>query len=900
MKMALGLKTLLLSLSLLTANAKTLKVDTLTPSVTNGDLTLSRDGTGDIVFDTYNGLLKAASGVVSAGQADLTSEVTGILPLANGGTGSATQNFVDLTTAQSVAGNKTLTGSTDIQNRFTVTTTSNSSIPCPKMTEAQRDVLATPTSGDCVFNTDTDQLNIYAAGAWGIVAGGGGGSLDIVYQEDFEGQVSSSDFTCGTNLTAADDTSTPLNDDTSITFTQGATPPTVGIKCAGPTVNLPVKAQAKNLVEVCFEATYTGNDNEVAVNIESGGSDLVQVLVEKSSTAKKHCGYFSTSSTVSVDLDIEILTPNADEVLEVDDVEITIDPLTPTDIYASSEWQSYTPTFSGFGTPTAVNISWRRDGQDMVIEGTFDTGTVTANPMAVSLPSGYSLDSSILTDFDSEVGSASQSGTGASNQLFSAANISWKAFVDTSTSSSLIYLTDTTNGSGGPVFSKRNANAVCNSGTRISFKAKVPIAGWSDTAQGVVVKNRTDSASVENHFSAKITNNGTTCSVVTDSENVEWLGTCTRNSLGTTTTTINSGISGDPMNCFASTGGSLNRLAEPLTVTNTSVQVETRATSGTLFDIDYQIFCSKRGTDYIKETDKVYTVDVANLRGNWVRGENNAGTSLTASATDIDFIEVTDTASAWDGDSYTVQESNSKIDISAGVHFTTASTRELALYKNGTLYANLETGYTSSKPTARYLSSRGEFAKGDVLSIRSEASGTLDTSNTVEHYLNIVEEYPDTGVYLGSFAQPTCYVKDVKSSGTNGGTATSGAWRARDLNTLEGDCSFLSLASNTITIEAGAYNVNCKAPFRGVVNSTKVRLYNSTDALTAIVGETSVAGEADDYITPEIMGKITITSPKDFLLQYQVVTTKATQGLGIATGFSENEVYSQCSITKVR
>lgn len=38
------------------------------------------------------------------------ANVTGTLAVANGGTGSATQNFVDLTTAQSIAGNKTFSG----------------------------------------------------------------------------------------------------------------------------------------------------------------------------------------------------------------------------------------------------------------------------------------------------------------------------------------------------------------------------------------------------------------------------------------------------------------------------------------------------------------------------------------------------------------------------------------------------------------------------------------------------------------------------------------------------------------------------------------------------------------------------------------------------------------------
>jgi len=46
------------------------------------------------------------------GLIDLTSEITGTLPIANGGTGSATQNFVDLTTTQSVSGDKNFTSGT--------------------------------------------------------------------------------------------------------------------------------------------------------------------------------------------------------------------------------------------------------------------------------------------------------------------------------------------------------------------------------------------------------------------------------------------------------------------------------------------------------------------------------------------------------------------------------------------------------------------------------------------------------------------------------------------------------------------------------------------------------------------------------------------------------------------
>ena len=53
---------------------------------------------------------------LSAATAATAGNVTGIVQIANGGTGSATQNFVDLSTAQTVAGDKTFTGSISALN----------------------------------------------------------------------------------------------------------------------------------------------------------------------------------------------------------------------------------------------------------------------------------------------------------------------------------------------------------------------------------------------------------------------------------------------------------------------------------------------------------------------------------------------------------------------------------------------------------------------------------------------------------------------------------------------------------------------------------------------------------------------------------------------------------------
>lgn len=59
---------------------------------------------GTFATDLANGDWVEVSGMQIV---DLATGVTGVLPVANGGTGSATQNFVDLTTNQTVAGEKT-------------------------------------------------------------------------------------------------------------------------------------------------------------------------------------------------------------------------------------------------------------------------------------------------------------------------------------------------------------------------------------------------------------------------------------------------------------------------------------------------------------------------------------------------------------------------------------------------------------------------------------------------------------------------------------------------------------------------------------------------------------------------------------------------------------------------
>jgi hypothetical protein len=103
----------------------TIKSLTLTNalSIANGGTGLTSYTIGDLIFAsgtttltkladvaTGNALISGGVGVApSWGKIGLTTHVSGTLPIANGGTGSTTQNFVDLTNTQTVAGLKTFT-----------------------------------------------------------------------------------------------------------------------------------------------------------------------------------------------------------------------------------------------------------------------------------------------------------------------------------------------------------------------------------------------------------------------------------------------------------------------------------------------------------------------------------------------------------------------------------------------------------------------------------------------------------------------------------------------------------------------------------------------------------------------------------------------------------------------
>jgi hypothetical protein len=144
------------------------------------------------------------------------------------------------------------------------------------------------------------------------------------------------------------------------------------------------------------------------------------------------------------------------------------------------------------------------------------------------------------------------------------------------------------------------------------------------------------------------------------------------------------------------------------------------------------------------------------------------------------------------------------------------------------------------------------------------------------------------------------------AANTAGGSATSGAWGVRPLNTtVVNDISGCSLSSNQITLPAGTYILRGYGMFGGAQVRVRNAFYNTTDSTFTVLslsgtGVTSGTAANQSSIQCLINGYFTIGSSKVFEFQYRVSTTDSTNGLGEPSNLdSKEELYSYIELTKV-
>lgn len=230
----------------------------------------------------------------------------------------------------------------------------------------------------------------------------------------------------------------------------------VGMLITG--LNIPVGTTIIALNSTTLTATMSAASTGTASGIR-----ISNIITKKSFSFDIPNNCLSLSWTISSV--VEVSTESY-----VDDIVIalTATALTSTSIsqttFNATDWTAYTPTFTGFGTPTAVEFEYRQNGQNYDIRGKFASGVSTAVEARISLPlAATSAGTGVIPSIQA-------AGFGG---LSSAAASQFIPLIEPSVG----YITLGTQSSGAGGLTKQNASTLISSGQSLSIFASVPIAG---------------------------------------------------------------------------------------------------------------------------------------------------------------------------------------------------------------------------------------------------------------------------------------------------------------------------------------------------------------------------------------------------------------------------------------
>lgn len=239
-----------------------------------------------------------------------------------------------------------------------------------------------------------------------------------------------------------------------------------------------------------FDVALDGQNCEAQL-IYKGDASLYKMYVEKPAGTKvsqdlQLLDSGSYSKTASVIFPCGVSTDAATVILEPTSSSAAA--IKVTDVYAgkatnlsnasiATDWVAYTPTFTGFGTVTSVNVYSRRVGDTLEVQGSFVTGTVSASNAAFTL--GYNGVNGTLIVATRGLGTTSVVG----HAVRSVNSVFGDTLLATPASSILSF---SYQGTGTAGLTPQAGNAIFGNGQTISFRAVVPIEGWTST--GVAVR----------------------------------------------------------------------------------------------------------------------------------------------------------------------------------------------------------------------------------------------------------------------------------------------------------------------------------------------------------------------------------------------------------------------------
>jgi hypothetical protein len=268
---------------------------------------------------------------------------------------------------------------------------------------------------------------------------------------------------------------------------------------------------------------------------------------------------------------------------------------------------------------------------------------------------------------------------------------------------------------------------------------------------------------------------------------------------------------------------------------------------------------------------------------------------------------------------------------------TGTTTVDINLIRSGTSTTIFTT--QSNRPTLQYNNSTGwilatpditSFGVGDVLeldidsvsllsdtlvvsklvtgsstgggSLTVEQSGGTPSVAGVDKIVVSGAAVTDNGSGQVTISRDYILVRDEKSTTTNGGTFSSGAWRTRDINTeVSDDGGHCSIAANVIALDAGTYEYRISAPAYEV-NWHQARLYNVTASAVVANSESTPLFCYNGYGGSNcavIVGKMVLSVETELRVEHYCETTVNTNGFGGAGSTGEKEIYTVAEFWKV-
>tara|TARA_Y100001963_G_scaffold17759_1_gene21918 strand:- start:14024 stop:16912 length:2889 start_codon:yes stop_codon:yes gene_type:complete len=372
-------------------------------------------------------------------------------------------------------------------------TTTQASLPCPRMTQAQMDLITPSAEGYCVYNTTFNAKYRYDGTKW--VKAATTREKSIYHIRDFEEEFDGDLFSCldggviggGSPIAtfAGVEETNPLDDERSLIFTIPSSG--TGKYClinASSVIPVPKFAQnGKSAFTFVADGTADYGDislflwdttNAETIKDNDGNTLFINPRANVGNTL-----YFNTNGTEALQWGAFINRDNTGATLIVDNVEIQGNPDKNISVYASRPSVDFTPTGT-WTTNATYTGSYSRQGEFALISYTLAlTGAPNSTDLTFNLPEG-------LEWKDNKNYTAAVHIVDAGTRAYPA--IAYRE--NTSSSTSRIRIIQPESSNFGSV--NQSAPFTFASGDKVDFSIRVPIKGWSDKEPNVIVAGTND------------------------------------------------------------------------------------------------------------------------------------------------------------------------------------------------------------------------------------------------------------------------------------------------------------------------------------------------------------------------------------------------------------------------